>query len=88
MSLFGKVLVGCDLNAKEEPPIGKSGKGGKRNKGPETGEILVSLRMRKKSSVAAYSAWGEGRTVVSDGPERSGNRPVHAKICEPVFSVY
>lgn len=48
MSLFEKVALDCDLNAKKEPAMGRAGRRGERHTSPEAGEILVSSQKKRK----------------------------------------
>lgn len=73
MSLFGEVVLGCDLNAKKEPAMGKSRRGGKRRKGPETGEILVHLKNKREVKYLQHTEpGGGGRVVVRDALKEVG----------------
>ena len=48
MSLFEKVALDYDLNAKKEPAMGRAGRRGERHTSPEAGEILVSSQKKRK----------------------------------------
>lgn len=81
-------MLGCDLNAKKEAAIGRSRRGGKRRKGPETGEILVHFKNKREVKCLQHTGPGvESGGVVRDALKEVGDRRVHAEICEPVFSV-
>lgn len=67
------------MNAKKEPAMGRSGRRGIRHKGPETGEILVSSKNKRKVKCVQHT---EPRGGSERGPDTAGERPVHLGLCE------
>lgn len=69
---FGEVVLGCDLNAKNEAAMGRSGRGGKRHKGSEAGEILVCFKNKREVKGLQHTEpRGEG-VVVRDALKEVG----------------
>lgn len=73
VSLFGEMVLGCDLNAKKEAAIGSSRRGGKRCRGPETGEILVHFKNKREVKCLQHTGPGaESGGVVRDALKEVG----------------
>ena len=65
-------------------PWGRSRRRGERQKGPETGEVLVSYQNKRKVKYLQHPEKGGNSKRC---PWRGGERLVHVGICEPACSM-
>lgn len=77
MSLFKKVVLGYDLNAKKEPAMGRFGGRGRRHKGLEKGEILVSSKNERRVKGLQHT---EPRVVVGDAMREKRGQLVEESV--------
>lgn len=59
------------MRAKKETVMRRSGRRGKRHKGPETGEILVSSKNKRKVKCVQHT---EPRSSSEGGPDTAAER--------------
>lgn len=69
VGLFEKVTLDGDLNAKNEPAVGRCRSREKRHKDPQTGEILVSSQSKRKVKCLQHLEQG---VVVRDALKEMG----------------